>query len=159
MKKKLKVVLGIVLFVFTILIIRVHTIPKTKVEPNIFQGGICILRKQESTKINYMCTTDRYTVYNFLQEQEWKKTEHAYLKAWIYSVTLSDMLKKEGHKGHWVTENSNDDERICKINIYDDCIEINGIFYKPDNYSEIYSFFENYYNECTNNWPVYTIER
>lgn len=160
MKKVLKILLGIALFVLAILIIRIHTIPQPKVEPNILKSEILILRKQEESYMNYMCVNnDVYGVCDFLMEQDWKKSEHAYLKSWTYGVTITGTLKRDGYKGDWVTTNTNDDEQICKIYLYDDCIEINGIFYEPDNYSEIYSYFENYYNECTNNYPVYTIER
>ena len=160
MKKTLKIVLCVVLFVLVILVIRIHTIPKPKVEPNIYKSELLILRKQEETHMNYMCVmNDVHAVHNFLMRQEWKKSEYAYLKSWIYGVTITSTLTTDGYEGDWVTTNTNDDEQICKIYLYDDCIEINGIFYEPDNYSEIYNYFENYYMECTNNYPVYTIER
>ena len=106
-----------------------------------------------------MCTNEPYTVYDFLKEQEWQKSEYAYLKGWIYGVTLTGTLEREGLDGQWVVINSNDDERICEIYLYDDCIEINGIFYTADNYAEIYEFFDSYYMKCTQDWSVYTIER
>ena len=126
------------------------------IDPYIWQGHNIVFATQQDDKIQYFVMQDPYSVYNYLAYMNFERAETAKYGKWIYRVDLIGTLDYDKN-GVVMIPNTNESEGVCKIYVYEDCIDINGITYKFPEGEDVFGWFDTFYKNNYGNYEIRTV--